>query len=89
DRTTVRDTQVGYWFELNEHPEIDQHESTDKEFLIIGKNYYNQNNLPKDLNQQIQTLVQQSDWQASNTDERQANQLILQRRYIPTTPAYN
>ncbi|ELW93344.1 type VI secretion system Vgr family protein [Acinetobacter baumannii] len=88
-KTTVRDTQVGYWFELNEHPEIDQHESTDKEFLIIGKNYYNQNNLPKDLNQQIQTLLQQSDWQPSNTDERQANQLILQRRYIPTTPAYN
>ncbi|HCH7478504.1 TPA: type VI secretion system tip protein VgrG [Acinetobacter baumannii] len=88
-KTTVRDTQVGYWFELNEHPEIDQHESTDKEFLIIGKNYYNQNNLPKDLNQQIQTLVQQSDWQVSNTDERQANQLILQRRHIPTTPAYN
>ncbi|MDC4442010.1 type VI secretion system tip protein VgrG [Acinetobacter baumannii] len=88
-KTTVRDTQVGYWFELNEHPEIDQHESTDKEFLIIGKNYYNQNNLPKDLNQQIQTLVQQSEWQASNTDERQANQLILQRRHIPTTPAYN
>ncbi|MDC4850616.1 type VI secretion system tip protein VgrG [Acinetobacter baumannii] len=88
-KTTVRDTQVGYWFELNEHPEIDQHESTDKEFLIVGKNYYNQNNLPKDLNQQIQNLVQQSDWQASNTDERQANQLILQRRHIPTTPAYN
>lgn len=88
-KTTVRDTQVGYWFELNEHTEIDQHESTDKEFLIVGKNYYNQNNLPKDLNQQIQTLVQQSDWQASNTDEREANQLILQRRHIPTTPAYN
>ncbi|QNX61611.1 type VI secretion system Vgr family protein [Acinetobacter seifertii] len=88
-KTTVRDTQVGYWFELNEHPEIDQHNGADKEFLIVGKNYYNQNNLPKDLNQQIQTLVQQSDWQASNTDERQANQLILQRRHIPTTPAYN
>ncbi len=88
-KTTVRDTQVGYWFELNEHPEIDQHNGADKEFLIVGKNYYNQNNLPKDLNQKIQTLVQQSDWQASNTDERQANQLILQRRHIPTTPAYN
>ncbi|TEU25876.1 type VI secretion system tip protein VgrG [Acinetobacter seifertii] len=88
-KTTVRDTQVGYWFELNEHPEIDQHDGAHKEFLIVGKNYYNQNNLPKDLNQQIQTLVQQSDWQASNTDERQANQLILQRRHIPTTPAYN
>ncbi|MDC4883588.1 type VI secretion system tip protein VgrG [Acinetobacter baumannii] len=87
-QTTVRDTQVGYWFELNEHPEIDQHDGADKEFLIVGKNYYNQNNLPKDLNQQIQTLVQQSDWQASNNDERQGNQLILQRRHINTVPEY-
>ncbi|EOC4829854.1 type VI secretion system Vgr family protein [Acinetobacter baumannii] len=87
-QTTVRDTQVGYWFELNEHPEIDLHNGADKEFLIIGKHYYNQNNLPKDLNQQIQTLVQQSDWQASQTDERQGNQLILQRRHIKTVPEY-
>lgn len=87
-QTTVRDTQVGYWFELNEHPEIDLHNSADKEFLIIGKHYYNQNNLPKDLNQQIQALVQQSHWQAGHTDERQGNQLILQRRYIKTVPEY-
>ncbi|MEI1681541.1 type VI secretion system Vgr family protein [Acinetobacter baumannii] len=87
-QTTVRDTQVGYWFELNEHPEIDLHSGADKEFLIIGKHYYNQNNLPKDLNQQIQALVQQSHWQASHTDERQGNQLILQRRHIKTVPEY-
>jgi type VI secretion system secreted protein VgrG len=87
-QTTVRDTQVGYWFELNEHPEIDQHDGADKEFLIIGKHYYNQNNLPKDLNQQIQALVQQSHWQASQTDERQGNELILQRRNIKVVPAY-
>jgi len=87
-QTTVRDTQVGYWFELNEHPEIDLHDGADKEFLIIGKHYYNQNNLPKDLNQQIQALVQQSHWQASQTDERQGNELILQRRNIKVVPAY-
>ncbi|EHU1211040.1 MULTISPECIES: type VI secretion system Vgr family protein [Acinetobacter] len=87
-KTTVRDTQVGYWFELNEHPEIDLHDGADKEFLIIGKHYYNQNNLPKDLNQQIQALVQQSHWQASQTDERQGNELILQRRNIKVVPAY-
>lgn len=87
-QTTVRDTQVGYWFELNEHPEIDLHNGADKEFLIIGKHYYNQNNLPKDLNQQIQALVQQSHWQAVHTDERQGNQLILQRRHIKTVPEY-
>lgn len=86
-QTTVRDTQVGYWFELNEHPEIDQHNGSDKEFLIIGKHYYNQNNLPKDLNQQIQALVRQSHWSINN-EERQGNELILQRRHIKTVPEY-
>ncbi|MCH7307929.1 type VI secretion system tip protein VgrG [Acinetobacter sp. NIPH 1852] len=88
--TTVRDSQVGYWFKLNEHPEIDQHSGSDQEFLIIAKNYYNQNNLPKDLNQQIQSLIDQSQWQNNNTNsaERQANQLTLQRRSIKTVPEY-
>ncbi|EXB03447.1 type VI secretion system Vgr family protein [Acinetobacter baumannii] len=91
-QTTVRDTYVGYYFELNEHPEIDQHESTDRSFLIVSKNFFNQNNLPKDLNDQINGLLAQSNWaiqNPENSDERQANQLILQRRHIPTTPAYN
>ncbi|WP_284118481.1 type VI secretion system Vgr family protein [Acinetobacter seifertii] len=91
-QTTVRDAYVGYYFELNEHPEIDQHESSDKSFLIVSKNFFNQNNLPKDLNDQINGLLAQSNWSIrnpENSDERQANQLILQRRHIPTTPAYN
>ena len=91
-QTTVRDAYVGYYFELNEHPEIDQHESSDKSFLIVSKNFFNQNNLPKDLNDQINGLLAQSNWSIQNagdSNERQANQLILQRRHIPTTPAYN
>ncbi|WP_043974456.1 type VI secretion system Vgr family protein, partial [Acinetobacter sp. NBRC 110496] len=89
--STVRDTHVGYWFELTEHPEIDQHEGSDKEFLITGKNFYNQNNLPKDLNQQIDQLLAQSNWQPTqtNNEERQANQLTLQRRSIKTVPEFN
>ncbi|EPG37507.1 type VI secretion system Vgr family protein [Acinetobacter colistiniresistens] len=90
--STVRDTYVGYWFELTEHPEIDQHDGADKEFLITGKNFYNQNNLPKDLNQQINQLLAQSNWQptqSNNTEERQANQLTLQRRSIKTVPEFN
>ncbi|QHH92338.1 type VI secretion system tip protein VgrG [Acinetobacter gyllenbergii] len=89
--STVRDTHVGYWFELAEHPEIDQHDGSDKEFLITGKNFYNQNNLPKDLHQQINQLLVQSNWQPtqSNNEERQANQLILQRRNIKTVPEFN
>ncbi|MDV8152972.1 type VI secretion system Vgr family protein [Acinetobacter pittii] len=93
-QTTVRDAQVGYWFELNEHPEIDTHSGSDKEFLIIGKNFYLQNNLPKDLQQQINQLFSQSQWQNNQSGpndqaERQGNELILSRRNIKTVPEYN
>lgn len=92
-KTTVRDTQIGYWFALVDHPEIDQHISSDKEFLITGKNFYNQNNLPKELNQQIEQLLEQSHWKSSitkiNTEERQGNILSLQRLSIKTVPEYH
>nr|HRM31962.1 type VI secretion system Vgr family protein [Acinetobacter johnsonii] len=92
--STVRDAHVGYWFEFNEHPEIDQHADADKQFLITAKTFQNQNNLPKDLNDQVGALLQQSNWQVSNiannnTDERQANTLTLQRRNIVTVPEYD
>ncbi|MFY5899257.1 DUF2345 domain-containing protein [Acinetobacter pittii] len=93
-QTTVRDAQVGYWFELNEHPEIDTHSGSDKEFLIIGKSFYLQNNLPKDLQQQINQLFSQSQWQNNQSGpndqtERQGNELILSRRNIKTVPEYH
>ena len=92
--STVRDAHVGYWFEFNEHPEIDQYADADKQFLITAKAFHNQNNLPKDLNDQVEALLQQSSWQTNNitinnTDERQANTLTLQRRNIVTVPEYN
>lgn len=87
----VRDSQVGYWFNLQEHPEIDQHEGADQEFLIIAKNFYNQNNLPKDLHQQVSQLLTQSRWDKHGYDdiERQGNELTLIRRQIKTAPEYN
>ncbi|WP_171406255.1 MULTISPECIES: type VI secretion system Vgr family protein [Acinetobacter] len=91
-QSTVRDTHVGYWFELQEHPEIDQHSGADAEFLIVGKSFYNQNNLPKDLNTQVNQLIQQSQWSIKNLadeDERQANTLSLQRRNIAFVPEYH
>ncbi|WP_167443674.1 type VI secretion system Vgr family protein [Acinetobacter wuhouensis] len=89
--STVRDAQVGYWFKFTEHPEIDQHSGSDQEFLITEKNYYNQNNLPKDLTEQINKLLQESNWAIQNqkNDERQANSLTIQRRNITTVPEYN
>ncbi|NNP70473.1 type VI secretion system Vgr family protein [Acinetobacter sp. Ac_5812] len=89
--STVRDAHVGYWFELTGHPEIDQHQGDDKQFLITAKQFYSQNNLPKDLSQQIQDLINQSQWQQqiTGTEQRQANQLTLQRRNIKIVPEYN
>ncbi|WP_180178668.1 type VI secretion system Vgr family protein [Acinetobacter sp. YH01005] len=90
--SSVRDTQVGYWFQLNEHPELDQnHSGQDKEFLILKKRFYNQNNLPKDLRDQLEQLLKYSHWSSSkdSAQERQANELTVIRRNIDVVPEYD
>ncbi len=92
--STVRDAQVGYHFELDQHPTLELKDVADRQFLILSKTFYHQNNLPKDLSNQVDTLLKQSHWQISNittnnSEERQANQLILQRRNITVVPEYN
>jgi type VI secretion system VgrG family protein len=87
--SSVRDAQVGYWFELREHPEIDQHDGSDREFLILGKTFYNQNNLPKELQDQLSKLLNLNYWNHLIKDQRQANELSLVRRRIPIVPEYN
>ncbi|ENV00492.1 type VI secretion system Vgr family protein [Acinetobacter variabilis] len=86
--SSVRDAQVGYWFELHDHPEIGQHPHNEREFLILGKHFYNQNNLPKDLLLQLDQLMQSSHWKVLD-DERQGNELYLIRRDIPVIPKYH
>jgi len=90
----VRDAQVGYWFELNEHPELDQHDSADKEFLILSKHYYNQNNLPKELQQQLERLLPKDKLKAvqldsQNPEQRHYAELNVVRRNIKAVPEYS
>ncbi|MFW1800779.1 type VI secretion system Vgr family protein [Acinetobacter nematophilus] len=88
----VRDTQVGYWFELLENPELEKnHAAQDREFLILKKHYYNQNNLPKDIQDQVEKLLMLSHWQISkdSEQERQANELMIVRRSIDVVPEYD
>ncbi|HFG6879797.1 TPA: type VI secretion system Vgr family protein [Acinetobacter baumannii] len=90
----VRDAQVGYWFELNDHPELDQHDSADREFLILSKHYYNQNNLPKELQQQLERLLPQGKLKAAqldsqNPEQRHFAELNVVRRNIKAVPEYN
>ena len=90
--SSVRDTQVGYWFQLTDHPELDRnHRGSDKELLILKKHFYHQNNFPKDIQDQVEKLLTLSHWQ-SNKDskqERQANELTLVRRNIDIVPEYD
>lgn len=86
--SSVRDAHVGYWFQLTDHPEIDQHADSDREFLILGKVFYNQNNLPKDILIQLEQLLSASRWPLLN-DERQANELHVVRRSIAVVPEYD
>lgn len=89
---TVRDTQVGYWFVLNEHPELDRnHSGSEKEFLILEKAYYNENNLPKDINDHLTRLLVLNHWDSKkdNIDERIGVELTIIRKNITLVPEYN
>lgn len=90
--SSVRDTQVGYWFQLIDYPELEKnHSQQDREFLILNKHFYNQNNLPKDIQDQVEKLLTLSHWQNSkdSEQERQANEFIVVRRNINIVPEYD
>ncbi|WP_151749415.1 type VI secretion system Vgr family protein [Acinetobacter seifertii] len=90
--SSVRDTQVGYWFQLHDYPELEKnHNQQDKEFLILNKHFYNQNNLPKDIQDQVEKLLTLSHWQNSkdSDQERQANEFVVVRRNINIVPEYD
>lgn len=91
-KSTVRDAEVGCWFELLGYTQIDQHRGADNEYIIISKEFFNQNNLPKDLNHQCLCLVEESNWLdklVGFNGERQGNILNLQRREVPVLPIYD
>jgi len=90
--SSVRDTQVGYWFQLLDYPELEKnHSQQDKEFLILNKHFYNQNNLPKDIQDQVEKLLTLSHWQTTkdSEQERQANEFVVVRRNINVVPEYD
>lgn len=90
--SSVRDTQVGYWFQLHDYPELEKnHSQQDREFLILNKHFYNQNNLPKDIQDQVEKLLTLSHWQNSkdSEQERQANEFVVVRRNINVVPEYD
>lgn len=59
--------------------------------MILSKRFYNQNNLPKDIRDQVVQLLSLSHWQVSHdrAQERQANELMVVRRYIDIVPEFD
>ncbi|MCX5468557.1 type VI secretion system Vgr family protein [Acinetobacter nematophilus] len=90
-QSSVRDLQVGYWFKLTGHPELDRNHRENNEMLILSKHFYNQNNFPKDIQGQIEKLLTLSHWQINNDSqqERQCNALTLVRRHVVVVPEYD
>ena len=98
--TTVRDSQVGYWFRLNT---VSTDNSLSKiaasttgennELLITAKQFYHQNNLPKELQQQVNQLLTPQQLIAHSQQTQHASlhgsQLILARRDTSIKPAYD
>ena len=97
----VRDGQVGYWFRLknaNTPPALFSNAiatttDQDLEFLITANQFYHQNNLPKELQQQVNQLLnpQLSMQQGQHTQHASlhGSQLTLARRDTSIKPTYH
>ncbi len=88
---SVRQVRLGHWFSLSGHPQLDQKPASQREFLIIALSFFAQNNLPKDINEQVISLVQQSQWSSEISQEPQPHQasLTLMQRDVAIMPFYD
>lgn len=91
---SVRDVKVGYWFKLTGHSELDQqHNDTERQFLITQLDFFAQNNFPKELDARIAGLIQQSHQFALSSlwslDQPHQVKMTLIRRDIPIVPFYD
>ncbi len=86
---SVRDARVGYWFELEHHPELQRHERSERELLITAKSHWHENNLPRALQQQLNALLTDRERHTHNNStapQHQRSRLSLIRRQIPMVP---
>ncbi len=92
----VRDLQVGQWFELVGHAEIDTHPEAERQFVITELWFEAENNLPKPVHERVKKLIATNGWQNNiNTgfnptdSNRYRNRFSAIRRGIPFVPAFN
>jgi type VI secretion system secreted protein VgrG len=59
---SVRDLCAGEYFTLAEHPEVDQHDAGERDFIVTDLQVTAQNNLPKALATRVERLFARSRW---------------------------
>jgi len=93
----VRDLAVGEWNRIAGHAELDRLGGEEREYVFIDIRHRAENNLPKALNEQAQTLLAASEqsvkgWAAAPRDldqPRYLNRFTAVRRGTPLVPAWN
>jgi type VI secretion system secreted protein VgrG len=91
----VRELQVGQWFELTGHAEIDTHPEAERQFVITELWFEAENNLPKPVHERVKKLMpsghqnNESQGFSSADANRYRNRFSVIRRGIPIVPAFN
>ncbi|WP_229261452.1 type VI secretion system Vgr family protein [Duganella margarita] len=65
---SVRDLCAGEYFTLAEHPEVDQHDAAERDFIVTDLQVTAQNNLPKALATRVERLFARSRWMHGASD---------------------
>ncbi|MGF6240619.1 type VI secretion system secreted protein VgrG [Paraburkholderia sp. GAS38] len=98
---TVRDLAVGHWFSLTGHPAVDPRPAEQRQFIVTSLRHRADNNLPKELNERAQRLLDSSSRMPGAPsalagpagtgagDTRYQNTFTCVRRGVALTPAYD
>jgi len=62
---SVRDLCAGEYFTLVEHPEVDEHPSEERDFVVTALQVTAQNNLPKALAARVERLFSRNRWMST------------------------
>ena len=93
-----RDMRVGYWRQIDGHPEIETHPVKERAFVCTELRVDAENNLPKTLDERIRRLFALNGWDSDHNSIRQASEergmrytsrFTCVRRGVPIVPAYD
>ncbi|MYN42854.1 type VI secretion system tip protein VgrG [Duganella sp. FT109W] len=73
---SVRDLCAGEYFTLAEHPEVDQHDPAERDFIVTDLQVTAQNNLPKALATRVERLFARSRWMHGASDVQMQRDVV-------------